>query len=65
MGQIVVGVPRKLVRADPRMFSGALRLARLLALVATCAINLPGCMAHLAPDYDPAVVDGLTNANLP
>jgi len=36
----------------------------LLVFVATATSTLVGCMAHLAPDYDQAIVDGLTKANI-
>jgi hypothetical protein len=43
--------------------SSPLRRITLLVLVAAAISNLVGCMAHLAPDYDQAIVDGLTKAN--
>jgi len=36
----------------------------LLIFVATASCSLVGCTAHLAPDYDQAIVDGLTKANI-
>ena len=54
---------QQFTRADPRDVVGTARLLALLLVLVTTSVGLPGCMEHLAPDYDQSIVDGLASAN--
>jgi hypothetical protein len=54
---------QQFTRANSRDAVGTARLLALLLVLAIATFGLPGCMEHLAPDYDQSIVDGLTTAN--